>query len=160
MFEEMNQRIEDLSSIEGIPGPQGEKGDKGDTGETGPTGPQGETGPTGPQGETGPQGDKGDKGDDGDTAWSNTIVSATNGGYVVPSIGSGVVGEEVTFTVHPSVLNAAIADIPFGGIEVRNRIFAVRVFTAIYAAAGKKACQLRNGDAEQLLMKNMVNALL
>ena len=81
----------------------GEKGDKGDTGETGPqgpqgdTGPQGETGPQGPQGDTGPtgptgpQGDKGDKGDDGDTAWSNTIVSATDGGYVVPSIGSGVV---------------------------------------------------------------------
>lgn len=89
----------------------GEKGDKGDTGETGPqgdTGPQGETGPQGPQGDTGPtgptgpQGDKGDKGDDGDTAWSNTIVSATDGGYVVPSIGSGVVGEEVTFTVHPN----------------------------------------------------------
>lgn len=95
----------------------GEKGDKGDTGETGPQGPQGETGetgPTGPQGDTGPQGpqgdtgptgpqgDKGDKGDDGETAWSNTIVSATDGGYVVPSIGSGVVGEEVTFTVHPN----------------------------------------------------------
>lgn len=35
---EMNQRIEDLSSIEGIPGPQGEKGDKGDKGDQGEPG--------------------------------------------------------------------------------------------------------------------------
>ena len=85
----------------GLEGPKGEKGDKGDRGETGATGEKGEKGDTGATGEKGEKGDKGDKGDtgaSGKTAWSNTILPS-EGGYVVPSVGSAVVGSEITFTI-------------------------------------------------------------
>ena len=85
----------------GDQGPKGEKGDKGDRGETGATGEKGEKGDTGATGEKGEKGDKGDKGDtgaSGKTAWSNTILPS-EGGYVVPSVGSAVVGSEITFTI-------------------------------------------------------------
>ena len=88
----------------GLEGPKGEKGDKGDRGETGATGEKGEKGEKGDTGATGEKGEKGDKGDKGDTgasgktAWSNTILPS-EGGYVVPSVGSAVVGSEITFTI-------------------------------------------------------------
>ena len=88
----------------GLEGPKGEKGDKGDRGETGATGEKGDKGDKGDTGATGEKGEKGDKGDKGDTgasgktAWSNTILPS-EGGYVVPSVGSAVVGSEITFTI-------------------------------------------------------------
>ena len=96
---------------QGETGAQGPKGDKGETGAQGPKGDQGETGAQGPKGdkgETGAQGPKGDqgetgaqgpKGDNGLTAWSNTILPLKSG-YITPSIGSGLVGDEVVFTYH------------------------------------------------------------
>ena len=99
----------------GDQGPKGEKGDKGDRGETGATGEKGEKGDTGATGEKGEKGDKGDKGDtgaSGKTAWSNTILPS-EGGYVVPSVGSAVVGSEITFTVKHNagyVFNSLLLD--------------------------------------------------
>ncbi len=75
-------------------GPQGETGPQGPQGETGETGPEGPQGPQGETGETGPQGDK------GDTAYASTILPSANG-YVVPSLGSAVVGEAITFVAYP-----------------------------------------------------------
>ena len=79
-------------SIKGDQGEQGEKGEKGDTGAKGDAGEKGEKGDTGSKGSTGSQGDK------GDTAWSNTILPS-DGGYIVPSVGSATKGTEVTFKV-------------------------------------------------------------
>ena len=59
---------------------------KGEDGEDGKDGANGSNGSTGPKGET---------------AWSNTILPTENG-YVVPSVGSAVEGEEVTFTLYPN----------------------------------------------------------
>lgn len=88
---------------QGIQGEKGDKGDKGDTGATGPQGEQGEKGDKGDKGDTGatgPQGDKGDTGPQGETAWSNTILPSV-GGYILPSVGSALVGSEITFTFVP-----------------------------------------------------------
>ena len=63
------------------------------------TGPKGETGPKGDKGDPGEPGPAGEKGDTGLTAWSNTILPI-EGGYITPSVGSAVVGEDVTFTFH------------------------------------------------------------
>lgn len=46
------------------------------------------------------KGDKGDKGDTGLTAYSNTILPSDNG-MVVPNLGSGVIGQNVTFFLYP-----------------------------------------------------------
>lgn len=63
------------------------------------TGPKGETGPKGDKGDPGEPGPAGEKGDTGLTAWSNTILPV-DGGYITPSVGSAVVGEDVSFTFH------------------------------------------------------------
>ncbi len=52
------------------------------------------------KGEDGSSGSSGSNGQDGKTAWSNTILPS-EGGYVIPSAGSALVGEDVTFTVVP-----------------------------------------------------------
>ncbi len=83
----------------GVPA-QGATGETGPQGPAGETGPQGPTGETGPQGETGPAGQDGEKGDKGDTAYASTILPSANG-YVVPSLGSAVVGEAISFVAHP-----------------------------------------------------------
>lgn len=100
----------------GDAGAQGEKGDKGDKGDTGAAGAQGEkgdkgeTGETGSQGPKGDQGEKGDKGDqgeagkdgeDGATAYSSTILPS-NDGYILPSVGSAVVGADISFRICPN----------------------------------------------------------
>ena len=41
-----------------------------------------------------------EQGNPGETAWSNTILPS-EGGYVLPSIGSGKIGDEITFTIYP-----------------------------------------------------------
>lgn len=48
---------------------------------------------------TGPAGEKGEAGENGQTAWSNTILPV-NGGYITSSVGSALVGSDVTFTFH------------------------------------------------------------
>ena len=64
-------------------------------GEDGEDGKPGENGKPGQDGEDGTNGSTGSK---GETAWSNTILPDTNG-YVVPSLGSALVGDEIYFTV-------------------------------------------------------------
>ena len=51
-------------------------------------------------GEDGSNGSSGSSGQDGETAWSNTILPS-EGGYVLPSIGSGKVNDEISFSVFP-----------------------------------------------------------
>ena len=48
---------------------------------------------------TGPAGEQGAPGTNGQTAWSNTILPV-NGGYITPSVGSALVGSDVSFTFH------------------------------------------------------------
>ena len=57
-------------------------------------------GEDGQDGEDGSNGLSGSDGQDGETAWSNTILPS-EGGYVVPSVGSAVEGSTVTFYIHP-----------------------------------------------------------
>ena len=64
----------------------------------------------------GDKGDTGEKGDDGLTAYSNTILPSENG-YVLPSIGSALVGEEVTFTAYPDE-GYTLASLTLNGEEV------------------------------------------
>ena len=53
------------------------------------------------KGEDGSDGSSGSSGQDGKTSWSNTILPS-EGGYVIPSVGSATVGEKVTFTITPN----------------------------------------------------------
>lgn len=111
----------------GEQGPKGDKGDTGATGEQGPKGDKGEPGAAGEQGskgdkgdtgDKGAQGDKGDAGEKGETAYSNTILPV-NGGRITASIGSGVVGTEVTFTFLPTTAGSTIHwDITANGKQV------------------------------------------
>ena len=45
-------------------------------------------------------------------------------------------------------------------LEMTDRISAVGVLAAIQAAAGKQAGQFGDGDAVQLMLENMIDALL
>ena len=85
----------------GATGETGPQGPKGDTGEQGPKGDQGETGAAGAAGEKGDTGEKGDKGDTGATAYSSTILPS-NDGYILPSVGSAVVGADISFRICPN----------------------------------------------------------
>ena len=69
---------------------------------------------------------------------------------------------ENTFAVLPAVGNALETDVSLGVAVVKlcDGELAVGVLAAIHAAAGQKAGQLGDGDAIQLLLENMVNALL
>ncbi|HKL72614.1 MAG TPA: hypothetical protein VJY64_00305 [Candidatus Onthovivens sp.] len=87
----------------GPQGPQGDQGIQGQPGvdgEDGKNGVDGEDGKDGVDGEDGKDGQDGLNGSDGKTAYANTILPALNG-YVLPSIGSGVVGTDITFSVYP-----------------------------------------------------------
>ena len=55
----------------------------------------------GDDGEDGEDGKNGSDGANGKTAWSNTILPS-EGGYVIPSVGSAIEGTEVTFTITPN----------------------------------------------------------
>ena len=48
----------------------------------------------------GADGDEGKQGEKGETAWSNTILPATNG-YIICDVGSAIKGEDITFTFVP-----------------------------------------------------------
>ncbi len=62
---------------------------------------QGKKGDKGDKGEDGEDGKNGSDGANGKTAWSNTILPS-EGGYVIPSVGSAIDGTEVTFTITPN----------------------------------------------------------
>ena len=67
---------------------------------------------------------------------------------------------EYAFFVLPAVPYALVAYIPARVVEPGNGVFAVGIFGAVDAPAGQKACKLRNGDAEELFMENMVQRAL
>ena len=56
--------------------------------------------------------------------------------------------------------NAFIADIALGGVKMADGILPVGVFGTIGTAAGEETGQLGDGDAEQLFMEDVVDALL
>ena len=63
-------------------------------------------------------------------------------------------------SILPSMLDIFEANIAVNGIELRDRIPAIRKFGAIQAAPGKMRGQLRNGDAVKLMLENVIRALL
>ena len=67
---------------------------------------------------------------------------------------------EYAFFILPAVLYALVAYIPARVVEPGNGVFAVGVFGAVDAPAGQKARKLRNGDAEELFMENMIQRAL
>lgn len=67
---------------------------------------------------------------------------------------------EYAFFVLPAVLYAFVAYIPARVVEPGNGVFAVGIFGAVNAPAGQKARKLRNGDAEELFMENMIQRAL
>ena len=67
---------------------------------------------------------------------------------------------EYAFLVLPAVLYALVAYIPARVVEPGNGVFAVGLFGAVDAPAGQKARKLRNGDAEELFMENMIQRAL
>ena len=94
-----------IKGADGANGTNGTNGTNGQDGQTGPQGPQGEQGPQGPAGQ---DGTNGTNGQDGQTAWSNTILPSEHG-YVLPSVGSAIVGASISFTCYPD-----------SGYELRN----------------------------------------
>ena len=90
----------------GDTGPKGEQGEKGETGEQGAQGQPGKDGQDGDKGETGDKGDKGETGEagedgvDGKDVWGNTIIPSV-GGSVTDGTKTGLVGENITFTITP-----------------------------------------------------------
>lgn len=60
----------------------------------------------------------------------------------------------------PPVLDALEPNIPAGIPEPGNGVFAVGVLGAVQAPPGEQAGQLRDGDAKELLVENVVDALL
>lgn len=67
---------------------------------------------------------------------------------------------EHALPIFPLVLNALEPDIPAGVAEPGNGVFAVGVLGAVQAPPGEQAGQLRDGDAKELLVENVVDALL
>lgn len=63
-------------------------------------------------------------------------------------------------SIFPAVLYAFVRDITTWIFKVGNRIFAVGIFRAIDAAAGKQAGQLRDSNAIELLAEDMIHPLL
>ena len=64
------------------------------------------------------------------------------------------------FAIYKNVVNAAITDISFRRIEMRNRIITVRVLRTIKAAAGQQTCEFRDRNSVKLFMEYVVYALL
>ena len=58
------------------------------------------------------------------------------------------------------MLDLLEADVAAGIAKPRNGIFAVRVFRAVEAPPREQAGQLRNSNPKELIVKNVVNALL
>lgn len=96
----------------GDQGIQGKQGEPGKDGKNGVNGKDGKDGLPGKDGKDGKVGVNGSNGADGKIAYSNTIFPSV-GGYVVPSVGSALVGDEVTFTIHiyeGYILNTLMVD--------------------------------------------------
>lgn len=64
------------------------------------------------------------------------------------------------FAILPGMLDALIADITLGIAKMRHRELTIGVFGAVHPAAGEQAGQLGDGDAVQLLVENVVQAVL
>lgn len=60
----------------------------------------------------------------------------------------------------PFVRDTFIADIALGGVKPADGILSVGIFGTIDTAAGEETGQLGDGDAEQLFMEDVVDALL
>lgn len=72
------------------------------TGPRGDVGPKGDTGSIGQDGSNGKDGINGKDGTNGETTYSNTILPTSNG-KITCSLGSGVVGSNISFTFTPDV---------------------------------------------------------
>ena len=64
------------------------------------------------------------------------------------------------FTVFPSVGTIGVQDVAAFGVEPGNAVFAVGVLATVNGTAGQVGCQLRDGDAEDLVVQDMVDAEL
>jgi hypothetical protein len=71
-----------------------------------------------------------------------------------------VYSAEHAFPVFPFVPDALEPDVSGVGIELRHGVIAVRSLGAIDAPAGKMRGQLRDGNAEELMLENMVDTFL
>lgn len=67
---------------------------------------------------------------------------------------------ERTLAVLPVVLRPAKADVALGRLETRNGILAVWILRTIERSPREEARQLRDGDAEELLVEDVVKPLL
>ena len=74
----------------------------------------------------------------------------------VPLILALACAAEYTLAVFPTVLNFLVTNVALGIVEWSNGINAVGVFGTIHTTTRKQACQLCNGNAVYLLMKNMM----
>ena len=53
-----------------------------------------------------------------------------------------------------------VADVAVSIVKTNDGVRPIGVFGTIHSAAGEKGCQLRNGDAEELISENVFQALL
>ncbi len=127
---------------DGTQGIQGEKGEKGDTGAAGAKGDTGAQGEQGIQGIQGPKGDKGDTGaagEDGKTAYASTIVPSFNG-YVLPSVGSAVAGDDISFSVVADE-GYILTEFVVNGVdvteEVANNVYATKMVEGGFVVRAK-----------------------
>lgn len=128
VYEALDQKIANISKLEGPQGPSGERGERGPQGLVGPQGPKGETGSqglTGPTGATGPQGPAGIDGVDGEDGVSVTDVQIDLDGSLTVTLSDGseinagdiVVNAEGQTVIHSSGGGGGVSDAPNDGNE-------------------------------------------
>jgi hypothetical protein len=71
-----------------------------------------------------------------------TLVASTKNSVV---LGYSAI---LAFSVHPTVLDVAIAYISLGFVKLRDGKLAVRIFRTVHAASREEAGQLRDGNGE------------
>lgn len=64
------------------------------------------------------------------------------------------------FAAPPGVCDVFVADVAVSIVKTNDGVRPIGVFGTIHSAAGEKGCQLRNGDAEELISENVFQALL
>jgi len=78
---------------------------------------------------------------------------------VVPVIDFLIGAAKGAFTIVPGVLDTVEYNITFGRIKsFADGIFAIGSFRAIHTSAGEQGSQLSDGNAEELIFVNMVDA--